>query len=392
MDNEQISRDYRITDSELTMFTQHICDCITRDISEFSAFNVLAANVSALQTLCDAFEIFPTDEFIYQEYLSATEEKDNLVAEIKVMMRNIALRVELKWGKSSQKYKSLGIADMSQLNDEAFTTRARMLWAFANDYKTELASEGLTQVMLDDLNDKIQDLDDARRDQIKKGSYRVEMTTERITKGNELYNLVARYCEIGKRIWDGVNPAFYNDYIIYTTTSPGSLTAPQNFMFDPVNYDFSWSAVANATSYILQQSTDGTNWSQYWSGHETTCAYEESPTTVIFFRVIAHNAGGNSAPSTVIQYNFAPGLIAPTNFNYNAGTFYFSWNAVPNAEYYEFQYRAQTNPTWNSLNAGSATSFYHADPPGDYVARVRGAVGTNFGPWSVEEEYSVGAP
>ena len=148
--------------------------------------------------------------------------------------------------------------------------------------------------------------------------------------------------------------------------------------------------IENATSYILQQSTDGTNWTEYWSGAETTCAYEESPVVMMYFRVLAHNAGGNSAPSTVIQYDFAPVLVAPSNFNYNAGTYYFSWNAVPNAEYYEFQYRAQTNPTWNSLNAGSATSFYHADPPGDYLARVRAVSGSTMGPWSIELEYTVG--
>jgi hypothetical protein len=45
---------YNITDSEFTLFTQHICDCITRDITEFEAFNVLAADVTNLQSPCDA--------------------------------------------------------------------------------------------------------------------------------------------------------------------------------------------------------------------------------------------------------------------------------------------------------------------------------------------------
>ena len=111
---------------------------------------------------------------------------------------------------------------------------------------------------------------------------------------------------------------------------------------------------------------------------------------MMYFRVLAHNAGGNSAPSTVIQYDFAPNLIAPGSFHYNPDTYYFTWAAVPNAEYYEFQYRAQTNPTWNSLNAGNATSFYHVDPIGNYIARVRAISGSTQGTWSLELEYTVG--
>ena len=69
-------REYRITDSELTMFGQHICDSITRDITEFGVYGVVAADVTALQALIDAFELFPTDDYVNQEYRTATVEKD----------------------------------------------------------------------------------------------------------------------------------------------------------------------------------------------------------------------------------------------------------------------------------------------------------------------------
>ncbi|MCX6155996.1 MAG: hypothetical protein NT007_17755 [Candidatus Kapabacteria bacterium] len=254
MANFTVQRDYRFTDPDLTNFTQHVCDSMTRDMSNLAVFGVTALAVTNLQTLCDAFEIFPTDDYIYQEFLTATEVKDALIAEMRGIIRNMALRVELKWGKSSAKYRSLGIIDMSQISDEAFTSRARMVFAFMTENKTELASEGLTQGMLDDMEDKIQALDDAKRLQIEKASLRADKTVERVENGNALYGFVSRYCEIGKRIWDGVNPARFDDYVIYGGSTPG-LSKPQNLsanwtIGDPT-VTLNWDLVSGATSYEI---------------------------------------------------------------------------------------------------------------------------------------------
>ncbi len=96
-------------------------------------------------------------------------------------------------------------------------------------------------------------------------------------------------------------------------------------------------------------------------------------------------SGSGSTPTPT------PTLPAPSYISYNSDTYYFTWGAVPNAESYEFQYREESNPTWLSLNAGIATNFLHADPPGDYIARVRGIAGTTMGEWSSELSYSPGS-
>ena len=95
------------------------------------------------------------------------------------------------------------------------------------------------------------------------------------------------------------------------------------------------------------------------------------------------SGGGGGTPT--------PTLVAPSYISYNSDTYYFTWGAVPNAESYEFQYREESSPTWLSLNAGIATNFLHADPPGDYIARVRAISGTTMGEWSSELSYSPGS-
>ena len=122
MDQDQIMRDYRITDSELTVFSQQLCGYITRDISEFTDYGVTAANVTALKALGDAFEYFPIDSEFKQDVTLAVEAKDTLREEVQKMVRSMALRVELKWGKNSAQYRNLEIADLSKLGDDAYLT------------------------------------------------------------------------------------------------------------------------------------------------------------------------------------------------------------------------------------------------------------------------------
>jgi hypothetical protein len=311
MPNEQLMRDYRMTDSELTVFTQHICDSMTRDITSFTAYGVLEANVTSLQALCDAFEVFPTDEYINQEYLSAVETRDVIVEELQVIIRAMALRVELKWGKKSPKYKSLKISELSQISVDTYLTRARMIHAFMTENLLLLAPEGLTEDMLDDMEAKIEELDDAIRETIDKSSYRMEKTTERITKGNELYDLVSRYCEIGKRIWDKVNPAFYNDYVIYDSSTPGPLTAPANLQYDQITGRISWQSVPNATSYKVEISYEGGDFEEIYADVETETYYipPSSPSSFII-ETRARNAGG-LGPVSPLTVNYDPPLQPP---------------------------------------------------------------------------------
>ena len=312
MSNEQFKRDYKMTDSDLTVFTQHVCDCMTRDIMEFANYGVTATNVTALQTKNDLFERFPTDDYINQEYLSAVELRDSIYDTLHVTIRSMALRVELKWGKKSPKYKSLGISEMSKLPVNAYITEARMVHAFMEEHLTELTAEGLTQAMLDDMETDIQALDEAIRKTIEMSSYRMEMTTKRISEGNKIYGLVSKYCEIGKRIWDKVNPAFYNDYVIYDK-SPGGLAAPKNLRAFRGSKEIMWDTVANAITYSLEMSLDQVEWVQIFQ-EEWNIAPVDFPDGFSYYRVRAHNAGGYGDYSDVLELEYYAVLPTPQNF------------------------------------------------------------------------------
>ncbi len=353
MSNDSLKRDYHITDPELTMFGQHICDSITRDITEFGVYGVVAADVTALQALIDAFELFPSDDFVNQEYLTATVEKDALTEEVRVLVRSMALRVEMKWGKKTPVYKSLGISDISRLKDEAFITRAKLIHSFLVENLTELASGGLTQAMLDDFEDKIQELEDAKRLQIDKSFLREDKTVERIEKGNQLYTIISKYCEIGKRIWDKVNPARFNDYIIYQKEA-GGLSVPANFRYDFIGKTFWWDVVNHATSYQLEKK-EGDEYVQIYAGKDPEFQYTP-PDGQGFYRVRARNMNGfGSATEDLEQWYFA--VLPPASnliindTEMNPGQYRLTWDAVPTATEYSV-YRSVVN---NGQPAGDYT-------------------------------------
>jgi len=143
------------------------------------------------------------------------EERDKIINDLHVILRSMAMRAELKWGKKSPKYKWLGVSDLKNISIETFAARARTIHTFMSENLAELASEGLTQAMLDNLDAKILELIAAINLALDKENIRQEKTKERIILSNQIYKLVKKYCDIGKLSWINTNEAKYNDYLIY---------------------------------------------------------------------------------------------------------------------------------------------------------------------------------
>ena len=264
--------------------------------------------------------------------------------------------------------------------------------ADSTTYKTALIAAGFLQTDIDSLTTIETELNtrfNAHKDYMQ---HTYSRTEERAIAFNKVWDEMVKINAASKIVFKN-SPAKIEFYLLYPETTPiGSLTAPVNFTFDAENLIFSWDAVENATSYEFETSTDGTNYLEYWAGSELSCTLTEVPTTLMYFRVRARNAGGYGPFSSVIEYNFTIPLTAPQNLSYNSLTSTFSWNPVATATNYEFQYRHTVQVTWTSLLVGNNTSLHHLDPAGEYVCRVRAKRDSDFGPFSVELSYTVPVP
>ena len=329
-------RDYTMTDAELCMFVSNLCNTITRDTTEFTDYSVDATTVSDLKALCDDFEDFPTDKELLADVGIAAGEKNLKAAELRNAMKNILVRATNKWGIDSPHYKKFGVGAVSRLNDKDLLLSARRVNRVAKDYLTELTPFGLTLdilndflVLIDDFEEALNGLDDAIAERDIKRE-------ERAKKGNELYALAVKYCNIGKQLWANVNPAKYDDYVIYSPDA-GALKSPENFFFDFYFKTFWWDEVRNATSYQLQMA-DGETFIEIYSGSEPSYQFNP-PDGKGLYRVRARNDNGFGPFGEILEQWYYAVLPPASNLQISEteiepGKYNLTWDAVPTATEY----------------------------------------------------------
>ncbi|MEL1264111.1 RHS repeat protein [Pseudoxanthomonas putridarboris] len=141
------------------------------------------------------------------------------------------------------------------------------------------------------------------------------------------------------------------------------------------SYSASWTAVAAATRYELQERSSGGSWSLIHEGSATSKAVSGKAVGIYEYQVRGCNAGGCAGYSAVKTIEVAvaptgvPTLTAPSssvNGNYTV-----SWTSVPTATRYELQ-RQVNGGGWALVVNKSATNQTFADiPDGTYGYRVR---------------------
>ena len=77
---KELKRNYNMPDADLMFKVGDFVENMTRDATEFATRGVDAAAITAFETLGNAFEIFPTDEY-YAAQVSAEVEAKNAARE-----------------------------------------------------------------------------------------------------------------------------------------------------------------------------------------------------------------------------------------------------------------------------------------------------------------------
>ena len=289
---DELRRDYSLSDSELCMFVSNLVQSITRDGSEFASKGVSALDVTGLETLGNAFEIFPPDSYYQADLSIAAEAKDAVRSGLEVKVRDIVQCAVVKWGEGSPQYKKFGTARMTNMGDMKFLTMCRQAVVTAGDYLLDLTAVGLTQAMIDAVAADAQTFEDDLNAVNSAVEARDIKTGERIKDGNELYSFVSKYCMIGKIIWDDVEEAKYNDYIIYPKSASG-LGKVMNLAYDMPASTASWDALQFADDYQLEfkPSAAGAEWEVVYEGAGRSFVHDPGSGTW-YYRCRGNNAEG----------------------------------------------------------------------------------------------------
>lgn len=333
-------RNYSMSDADLCMFTSNLCLMLTDDLIPLGLFGLTALKISALEALGDAFEVYPSDDSLRGLVEIATRTKDEKAELVRQLIRDMSARMEMKFGAQSAEWNRLGVLNMNNFTDKDLLFAGRRVQTVCTEYLTSLADFGLTQIILDNMEVVCQAFETALNAQMDAISNRQMATKDRVDKGNEIYTLVSLYCDMGKRYWFDKNPVKYNQYIIYSSPSPGSMDAPAGLNFNISNMTINWQPVENAVSYIAELSTDGgASFSEIFSGSDTHFIYEPTFEGTVQVRVKGHSSIGNG-PSSTLTFTFYSILPEPSDLAINlisgsSTMFELTWNPVLSAASYK---------------------------------------------------------
>ncbi len=161
--------------------------------------------------------------------------------------------------------------------------------------------------------------------------------------------------------------AFKTSSTLNVAIAPASITVPASVSTHSV--PVSWSAVTNATSYVLQQSLNGGSWAQVYNGASTSATVTISVGGSYTYQVAACGTGGCSGykvSSAVIAAPSVPPLTGPESST--TGSFKLSWSSETGSTTYKLNQKLNSGPwvtvlnsnvlSWNSNSLASGTYYY----------------------------------
>jgi hypothetical protein len=190
-----------------------------RDIKEFETFGIDATKIDCLEKELNGWADITSDDELIGDQMLATKTKDAAAAELSSALGAILTRAANNFGTDSAYYRKFGVTSLSILVDGELCAAAKRVKRVAETYLEDLRGHGLSQQIIDDMDQKRVAFERALGFQEDAIADRDIASENRIEKANAIYSEIAKLCQTGKQIWAETNEAKYNDYIIYDTPS-----------------------------------------------------------------------------------------------------------------------------------------------------------------------------
>ncbi|MFI5205090.1 MAG: hypothetical protein ACHQF2_11395 [Flavobacteriales bacterium] len=230
MAKKPVKRIYSFSDGSLSELGDELVMYAERDLADMTAFGYDQPRIDAIKLKIANFKDFSSDEVFTGLMMEATEDKNTAITNMSEVAEGVVQRAVTKYDRNSPKVKSFGYTGYGTKSDSDKTTACRDVHKQGTAKLADLASEGLTVAILDDLRAKTILADDAITEKRKRVADRDEAVNTRITMGNDLYKDLVKLADTGKHLYEDTNEAKYNDYVIYdnianTQTVTGAVPA-----------------------------------------------------------------------------------------------------------------------------------------------------------------------
>ncbi len=209
------TRNYSMSDGDLKQKADALAANINRDLADFAIRNITATTVANLNTIISIFDNTITDTELLGEAITATEVKNDIAENIKKAIRPIRNMAEIVYD-SKGKYNIFGFKDMANMVDADLYRLAKKVVRVSTKFFADLVPQGLTVAQLNNLTNLAISYDAAIDDIENKIENREIETLDRVKKGNHLWSEMSKLASVGKSIYEHIDEARYNDYVLST--------------------------------------------------------------------------------------------------------------------------------------------------------------------------------
>ena len=386
--SEVFKRKYSMSDGNLRQLSVNFKLFANRDLAALSKYNVSASTITALNALSDAFDALPLDSELRAALKNITIAKNNKRNALEVMLKEVQHRATMVFETSSPEYFEFNFDNFDSIPDEAFPTRAKNIARAGLRHIAVLSTKNQTAEELNDIISAKNELEDLIGSINVAISNRTTAANNRIIAGNALYAAIGDIALAGKAVFEGVDSAKFNNYMLYPGAHiPRTATdAPNGLGYATPN--LFWNETPNATSYGIEISTDnGATWELVEENIEDPHYSINYPTAgSVMYRVFANNAAGQSKRSLAIILTASAPTVSGVTYN-NAG---FHITPVQNAELYTLKY----GPVGGSADDPATVEVFEAASPdyngtfpytGTWIIYIRVKVGGVWSSWFEKE-------
>jgi hypothetical protein len=223
MSKNELLRDYKIGDDELMQKADSLAVSMQRDATDFATRMVDATRINEIVTQNTAFKNHPTDQELLGLVSTATEIKDGTALNLRKKIAAVRSMAETKFGNNG-KFRTFDFGELSSLPDSDLYRTARRVVRVGTSFLADLASEGLTAAFLTEITNLADKLDKQIDDMEAANENRDIKTQERVVLGNNLWNTMVKYANIGKSLYEFSDEARYNDYVLTESEGTGGAT------------------------------------------------------------------------------------------------------------------------------------------------------------------------
>jgi hypothetical protein len=223
MKKPSVVRLYKFSDATLVTKGKEKIAFMRRDAAAFTPFGVTAPQVTTLETAITAFSNTITDVEAISNQTGVTAAKDAKADQLRVAIRAVMARAELKYGNSNAKYKKFGTEALSQQSDSDLLITGKRVVRVGTEFLTDLTPNGLTAAMLTAITTLCNEFEALIIDLKIKIGERDIIQEDRVEAGNMIYKTLVQYTTTGLSIWETTDIAKYNDYVVYNTVSGENL-------------------------------------------------------------------------------------------------------------------------------------------------------------------------